>query len=263
VQSVKAGDDDEAENSEAEVETKVSDETRDVVAKATRPQGRYKRRERGKLVQAYSSKDLEGILAKNVEESPQEEEDLKLDDKSEPLDEIETVDYSANEGQKVEDVPPDWWGHKLGFVSGCLLGAGSRKRSRDTKIVKERTMFHEGDQENLYNLVQDNATTRKQGLGIKSLPKKIAGARFQGKKTSFGDDNSNDDKDSMDGSVEVEKIPVPKVNLKKLCKQLLQQVPGQSLKLKQLKALIDEHSSIVFSDFSSKKDALVYLKRKV
>jgi Pin2-interacting protein X1 len=262
VQSAKAGDNDEAENSEAEVETKVSDDASDVVAKATRPQGRYKRRERGKLVQAYSSKDLEGILAKKVEESPQEEADLKLDEKSEPVDEIEIVDYSANEEQKVEDVPTDWWGHKLGFVSGGLLGAGSRKRSRDVKIVKERTMFHEDDQENLYNLVQDNATTGKQGLGIKGLPKKIAGARFQGKKTSF-DDDSDDDEDSMNDAVEVEKICVPKVNVKKLCKQLLQQVPGRSLKLKQLKALIDEHSSIVFSNYASKKDALVYLKQKV
>jgi len=32
------------------------------VAKVTRPQGRYKRREKGKLVNSYSSKDLEGIL---------------------------------------------------------------------------------------------------------------------------------------------------------------------------------------------------------
>lgn len=41
------------------------------------------------------------------------------------------------------------------------------------------------------------------------------------------------------------------------------QVPGESLKLKQLKVLIDEHSTSVLSNFSSKKDALAYLRRKV
>lgn len=41
------------------------------------------------------------------------------------------------------------------------------------------------------------------------------------------------------------------------------QVPGESMKLKDLKVLIEEHSSSVFSDFSSKRDAIAYLKRKV
>lgn len=41
------------------------------------------------------------------------------------------------------------------------------------------------------------------------------------------------------------------------------QVPGESLKLKQLKALIDEHAPSVFSELSSTKDSLAYLKRKV
>ncbi|KAM7275193.1 hypothetical protein ACFE04_017059 [Oxalis oulophora] len=277
VQSAKPVDDDAESSSDDEVETKPSEDVQEKVAKVTRPQGRYARRERGKLVKGYSSKDIEGILATKVEEAPQAETDLKLDNKTEPVDEIEIEleDYSASEGTKVEDVPADWWGHKSGFVSGGLLGAGSRKRSREAKSVRERTMFHEDDQENLYKLVQDTATTGKQGLGIKSQPKKIGGARFQGKKTSFDDDDdSDDDKDSKgffgslvkqksDDSVKVEKIHVPKVNLKKLCKQLLQQVPGRSLKLKKLKALIDEHSSTVFSNYSSKKDAIVYLKRKV
>lgn len=43
---------------------------------------------------------------------------------------------------------------------------------------------------------------------------------------------------------------------------LLLQVPGETLKLKQLKVLIDEHSS-VFSNCSKKRDALAFLKRKV
>lgn len=52
-------------------------------------------------------------------------------------------------------MPPDWWGHKYGFVSGGLLGAESRRRlNENSQSCKERTVFHEQDQENLYNLVQ-------------------------------------------------------------------------------------------------------------
>jgi len=35
------------------------------------------------------------------------------------------------------------------------------------------------------------------------------------------------------------------------------------LKLKQLKVVIDEHSSSVLSDFSSKREAIAYLRQKV
>lgn len=40
------------------------------------------------------------------------------------------------------------------------------------------------------------------------------------------------------------------------------QAPSQSLKLKELKALIDEHSEMVFYKFS-KREALTFLKKKV
>lgn len=50
--------DDESEEDAAKSEP-VKSKT---VAKVTRPQGRYKRREKGKLVNSYSAKDLEGIL---------------------------------------------------------------------------------------------------------------------------------------------------------------------------------------------------------
>ncbi|XWS38299.1 hypothetical protein CRYUN_Cryun19dG0119900 [Craigia yunnanensis] len=61
----------------------------------------------------------------------------------------------------------------------------------------------------------------------------------------------------------MEKADEPKLKLKKLCKQLLRQVPGESLKLKQLKILINKQLPSVFSNYSSKKDALAYLKRKL
>lgn len=58
---------------------------------------------------------------------------------------------------KVCEIPPEWWGHKLGFVSGGLLGAESKRKracvSENTNRT-ERTAFHEDDQEKLYHLVQ-------------------------------------------------------------------------------------------------------------
>uniref|UniRef100_A0A2N9FLB2 Uncharacterized protein n=1 Tax=Fagus sylvatica TaxID=28930 RepID=A0A2N9FLB2_FAGSY len=54
---------DEEDSAEVGDETNASKDVQVPVVKATRPQGRYKKRERGKLVHAYSSKDLQGILA--------------------------------------------------------------------------------------------------------------------------------------------------------------------------------------------------------
>ncbi|MED6115134.1 hypothetical protein PIB30_087339 [Stylosanthes scabra] len=184
----------------------------------------------------------------------------------------------ASEIQNFEEpayssIPPEWWGYKYGFVSGGFLGAGLKKRksatSEGAKNRMERTAFYEEDQENLYNLVQDKSTTGKQGLGIKDRPKKVAGCFYQGKKTSFdnSDDEGSDDTDSLEKQtqnlVKVERVVESKVKLKKLCKKLLRTVSGESLKLKQLKTLIDEHSSSALSDFSSKKEAIAYLKQKL
>lgn len=52
--------------------------------------------------------------------------------------------------EKAQDVPPEWWGHKFGFVAGGMLGAESRRK----KSLNDRTAFNEEDQENLYKLVQ-------------------------------------------------------------------------------------------------------------
>lgn len=78
--------------------------------------------------------------------------------------------------------------------------------------------------------MQDAATSGKQGLGIKSRPKKIAGCYFEGKKTTLCD---SDGEDSSDSHVSVkrkretsdeEEVSAPKSKLKKLCRQLLGQV---------------------------------------
>jgi len=91
-------------------------------------------------------------------------------------------------------------------------------------------------------LFQDKSTTGKQGLGIKDRTKKVAGCYFQGKKTSFGnsDDEDSADIDSLENETDedddvemvvekVEKIVEPKMKLKKLCKQILNQVRPISL----------------------------------
>ncbi|XP_028774795.1 G patch domain-containing protein 4 isoform X2 [Neltuma alba] len=258
----------EKKTTKVETETTAVGDHPDTVSKATRPQGRYKRRERGKLVSEYSLMDLEGILVKKGEVS-------KCNDDSDgELEASKTSDSQCFQVEEIKvcDIPPDWWGHKFGFVSGGLLGAESRRKRvcvSETTNSTERTAFHEDDQEKLYKLVQDKSTTGKQGLGIKDRPKKVAGCFFEGKKTTFNDSDDDDSADIVSQEkqygdiIKEEKTDGSRVKLKKLCKQILQRVRGESLKLKQLKVLIDEHSSSVFSDFSSKKDAVAYLKQKL
>ncbi|GAB2273843.1 hypothetical protein Dimus_008615 [Dionaea muscipula] len=163
----------------------------------------------------------------------------------------------------------DWWGKKYGFVSGGFLGTKSKKRKTvGDEPQEKRTCFAEEDQENLYKLVQDKSTSGKQGLGIKDRPRKVAGCRFEGKKTTFSDSDGEDPSnvtsvEQKHGFLsEMKNIDEPKLKLKKLCRQLLLHVPGHTLELKQLKSLIDKHSTIIFSNFS-RKEAISFLKQKV
>ncbi|KAJ0630718.1 putative G-patch domain-containing protein [Helianthus annuus] len=235
----------------------------ETVIKSTRPQGRYKRRERGKLVDTYSAKDLEEILVKKVDDSAEPEPEL-ANCQSRDSDLVEASD-NTEEVEDEKEISREWWGNKFGFVSGGLLGAQSkRKKSLTNQGCNKRTAFHEDDQENLYKLVQDKATSGKQGLGIKDRPRKVAGVHFQGKKTSFSDSESQESESEPEPEPEDNngKRSESKLKLKKLCKKLLSQEPERSLKLKQLMALVDEHHSI-FNNFSSKKHALAFFKNKV
>ncbi|XP_076961131.1 G-patch domain-containing protein 1-like [Bidens hawaiensis] len=248
-----------------EKETYLPMDGNETTIKATRPQGRYKRRERGKLVNAYSAKDLEGILVKKVDSSP--ESDPKPVSCHGDLD-SKASDNTESEVEDEKEISAEWWGHKFGFVSGGLLGAQSkRKKSVTNRSSNKRSAFHEDDQENLYKLVQDKATSGKQGLGIKDRPRKVAGVHFQGKKTSF-DDSETEESESepepepANNISESEKHNESKVKLKKLCRKLLSQEPKKSLKLKQLLTLVVEHHSFV-SHFSSEKRALAFLKNKL
>ncbi|KAI7736662.1 hypothetical protein M8C21_010636 [Ambrosia artemisiifolia] len=254
-----------------DIETDSPKKDSKATVKATRPQGRYKRREKGKHVRAYSAKDLEGILVKKAEDNPEPEpEPFSFQDGD-----LDMVEASESNTANLKGLSPDWWGYKYGFVSGGFLGAQSRRKksstTEDAQTCNKRTAFYEEDQENLYKLVQDKATSGKQGLGIKDQPRKVAGVRFQGKKTSFSDDEGDESeaedrhpspKRKFDDIKDSQKNSESKPKLKKLCKKLLCQVPEKSLKLKQLKVLVDEHCSVL-SDFSSKKDALAFLKKKL
>ncbi|KAK4389246.1 G-patch domain-containing protein 1 [Sesamum angolense] len=285
--------DDEKDEKKAAAKPRPAKENQDTAVKFTRPQGRYKKREKGKLVHAYSSQDLEGILV-NRAKSPEIDRAQEVSEEANSIEihlpdmegiiqyesmsharldpensQVLILDLEVKGRQCVGEssrCSPEWWGYKLGFVTGGLLGAESRRKK--SLLSNERTTFNEDDQENLYKLVQDKATSGKQGLGIKDRPKKVAGCYFEGKKTTFGDSDGEDSSDSRssvkrkhhDTSDMDEGGEKPK--LKKLCRQLLQQAPGESLKLKQLKELVNELSPSTFSNFSS-KEALTFLKHKL
>ncbi|PIA49151.1 hypothetical protein AQUCO_01300187v1 [Aquilegia coerulea] len=261
---------------EVETEIDMPKQKQEKVVKVTRARGRYQKRERGKLVNAYSSKDLEGILVSKVKEDMEPGSDQAGELDSTTISESfasESVDFCTEAGNAAETVPDQWWGNKFGFISGGFLGAQSAaKKSLQSSEAEpnKRTQFFEQDQENLYKLVQDKSTTGKQGLGIKGQSKKIAGCDWKGKKTSFSD-SENDESVDLESSEKrkhsedscLERSDEPKLKLRKLCKRLLLQVPDESLKLKKLKALIEQHSPSAFSGFSSKRDALSYLKDKL
>ncbi|KAI4372611.1 hypothetical protein MLD38_010820 [Melastoma candidum] len=257
-----------ASDAKSEVEVFQSGDNDEPAVKVTRARGRYAKREKAKLVHAYSAQDLEGILVKKSEETLNQ--GLNVDE-SNQIKEFEEPILTC-EVRKVED-SFDWWGSKYGFVSGGFLGAGSawRKLICEKDAVKsgERVAFLEEDQENLYKLVQDKATSGKQGLGIKDRPKKVAGCYFQGKKTSF-DDSSDDEVDESCPAkrkhvdiYKVEESSSKKVNLKKLSKNILLTVPGNSIRLKRLKTLVEEHSPAAFAGFSSRDDAITNLREKL
>ncbi|XP_042469700.1 G-patch domain-containing protein 1-like [Zingiber officinale] len=251
-----------------EIEYTNDTSSKDSVMKVTRPQGRYKKRERGKSVNAYSAKDLQGILVSKAEDSSKTDLDV----------ENGTLYTLADSHQEAscKDENAQWWGNKLGFISGGFLGAkfhatrSSLPKDSVPPDSNKRKTFAEKDQENLYKLVQDKATTGKQGLGVKDQPKKIAGCHWKGKKTSLvdsdiehSDDSNGPAKRNKIEDVEAKDVAQPKIKLKKLCRVLLNQEPSQSMKLKKLKLHIEARSSSLLSNFSSKHDALLYLKRKL
>eukprot|EP00244_Chara_vulgaris_P014162 TRINITY_DN869_c0_g1_i8.p1 TRINITY_DN869_c0_g1~~TRINITY_DN869_c0_g1_i8.p1 ORF type:complete len:750 (+),score=217.82 TRINITY_DN869_c0_g1_i8:369-2618(+) len=143
-----------------------------------------------------------------------EAELLKTSRTLKPLRVVHVVDASVKSLVEEADLPSvgDWWGSKFGFVqAGTLVGSSemdNERANRDERDGKSSSkdeiqisMFQEEDQERLYKAVQDKATTGKMGLGRSSMPKKVAGARWTGKKMQFCSDDEEDEDDEDDNDV--------------------------------------------------------------
>ncbi|CAI5985210.1 unnamed protein product [Closterium sp. NIES-65] len=105
-------------------------------------------------------------------------------------------------------LPADWWGTRFGFVRGSGSGAGRLTNEGGEEDGEKKAGFSEQDQENLYNLVHDHATSGKQGLGIGDLPRKVAGARWKGTKQTFEDleEVSEGEENEEDGNESEEEV---------------------------------------------------------
>ncbi|MCO5586107.1 hypothetical protein L7F22_040046 [Adiantum nelumboides] len=190
-----------------------------LLKKATRPQGRYKKRELGKLLKGKSQADLDAILGfgkltskeilPTVDASKIIIEKSSFSDSScvpaERLARANEATSTITHSQSVENfftvnIPSDWWGTKYGFVPAGALERQLReskpcdeehKGSEAAQLTKARQSFCEKDQEDLYKLVQDKATKGRQGLGIADRPRKVGGAHWKGQKVML--DMSDDD----------------------------------------------------------------------
>ncbi|KAK9812809.1 hypothetical protein WJX72_004183 [[Myrmecia] bisecta] len=166
--------------------------------RAARHVGRFTRREAGKKVKNYSSKDLAAILggqdaAKNS--SGGESDDGSAErpatppmEQPEPLAPPHAATESSGDDENGDVVathsePQEgfWWS---GYFTraGRLGGMRTRKEppaDPSTDPVKPQVNVHgfsEKDQENLYTLTQGGASQGRQGLGRSSEPKKLTGS---------------------------------------------------------------------------------------
>ncbi|KAI5063547.1 hypothetical protein GOP47_0022094 [Adiantum capillus-veneris] len=197
--------------------------------KVTRPQGRYKKRELGKLLRGKSQADLDAILGygklTSKEVWPTLDGSKTIVEKSSLSDvgcvPAERLAARANDAtstirdaQSLEElctvnIPSDWWGTKFGFVPAGALERerresescnGEHRGSETTQSTKARQSFCEQDQEDLYKLVQNKATKGRQGLGIADRPRKIGGAHWEGQKVML---DTVDDEGETKGVLDV------------------------------------------------------------
>ena len=174
-----------------------------------RPQGRYTKREAGKLVKGYSQEDLSMILgvvpadfvapaavgaaAPSASEEPEAEAKARKKRRRDrspaaaeaPKPAVATEQEEEEEQEAWTPPAPDWWGASMFRWAGRL--GGIRRATTHEKG------FCEDDQVAAYNAVHDGATHGKQGLGVRDAPKKVAGARWAGSKVRFGEDAAEDD----------------------------------------------------------------------
>ncbi|KAG0563031.1 hypothetical protein M758_9G189000 [Ceratodon purpureus] len=264
-----------------------------VVKKVARPQGRYKRREGGKLVKGYSATDLNAILGgEKPNDSPQapkivvqEAEMEAVESKNDAIvDEVMFVEMECEENVPMQELAADWWGSKYGFVRGGALGS-KQVQVRETVNGERpsqngRTQFSEQDQENLYNMVNDKATSGKKGLGQGERALKIGGVKVStrpGQKKVFANIEESDGEDTQEAATNdcqecepaVENKPEKKrkmdetsgngaapqegskIKLKELVSQFLTEAPEKRMSLKRLQKRVTASTGL----FSSKGDA--------
>ena len=170
-----------------------------------RPQGRYTKREAGKMVKGYSQEDLSMILGvapadfvaptavgaaapcqePEARDKPRKKRRRDRSPSQPPAAEVEAAEPEEDEPEPWTPPAPDWWGASMFRWAGRL--GGIRRSSKHDKG------FCEDDQVAAYNAVHDGATHGKQGLGVRDAPKKVAGARWAGEKKRFGDESAEDE----------------------------------------------------------------------
>lgn len=170
--------------------------------------GRFKRREAAKMVRGYSSKDLEAILGgvSTAAVAPVQHRANELAWGAGPAAVVraaseepeEAPESSAARGKPAAapaacpPTPPpghspadegSWWRGQFHRAAGGGVGAAQAPGTRPALTVRG---FREEDQEGLYNLVHENATKGRVGLGRAGMPAKVAGERWAGTKTRLG-----------------------------------------------------------------------------
>ncbi|XP_024380716.1 G-patch domain-containing protein 1 isoform X2 [Physcomitrium patens] len=166
----------------------------------------------------------------------------------ESKEELMFVEMECEESVSLQEPAADWWGTKYGFVRGGALGSKVRQTvNGERQCQNGRTVFSEQDQENLYNLVNEKATSGKKGLGQDQRALKIGGVKIStrpGQKKVFANAEASDE-DEVQGSVISDSQESEPVIEKKLAKRrkrdetsgfkaVLQE--GSKIKLKELVA---------------------------
>ncbi|CAL8461832.1 g1363 [Coccomyxa elongata] len=128
-----------------------------------------------------------------------------------------------------------WWGASRFRSAGCLEGLEHTAEH----IKKERQSFTEQTQEDLYTATQAAKATAKKGLGIASMPRKVAGARWQGTKTLIEEDaedgTGSQAVDAAEDSGVAEQPCLPNAKWKKLAKAALMKTAERYMTAKRLK----------------------------
>eukprot|EP00873_Tetraselmis_striata_P002389 jgi/Tetstr1/422653/TSEL_013458.t1 len=184
--------------------------------------GRFKKREAAKCVRSYSSTDLAAILGEKDDPFAACAAAAVGVSAAPPGDE---GGPQSSSGSDSDHDASAWWANI--FCRGGALGSKGRA------VKDAQRGFSEADQEKLYNTTQAGATTGKQGLGRSSLPRKVAGARFAGKKTKLAGSDDEGGAGEVEAQAQAAGGPGKAPKWKKIATKVLKEAGGQ-LKAKQL-----------------------------